>query len=106
MRGIPSALADGIIQVSGVSRLRRTRGQRAVSSSWSFGWSLVFDFTLLIKVIHFLVNKFLDQCRLFFGNSFFFPRSLAQAMICSTFPILFDIFRTSLVRRSLRLIFF
>ena len=101
-------MVDGIIQVSGVSRLRRTRGQRAVSSSWSFGWSSVFgvEITSLIKVIHFLVNKvFLDQFRLFFGNSFF-PRSLAQAMICSTFPILFDIFRTSLVRRSLLLIFF
>ena len=49
---------------------------------FSFG----VKFTSLIKVIYFLVNKvFLDQFRLFFDNSFF-PRSLAQAMLCSMVP--------------------
>ncbi len=62
---------------------------------------LALEITSLIKVFYSFVYKvLLDQFRLFFGNSFF-PRKLAQAMICSTFPMLFDIFRTSLVRHSL-----
>ena len=60
-----------------------------------FGWSSVFalNFTSLIENNSLLVIKvFLDQFRLFFSYQFFcFPRSLAQAMICSTFPSLFDV---------------
>jgi len=67
---------------------------------------LALKITSLIKVFYSLVYKVLfNQFRLFFDNSFF-PRSLAQALICSTFPTSFDVFHTSFVRRSLRLIFF